>query len=69
MTNSFNIKNCVANGCTKVVENVACGAYKDPTQLLWHRNGNCCPVAPWAPTLSERMKIRGHVREGQQKQA
>ena len=69
MSNSFNIKNCLANGCTKVIDKVACGVYQDPTQLLWHRNGKACPVAPWAPTMAERIKIRGHVREGQQKQS
>jgi len=68
MSNSFNIKNCLAKGCTKVIEGVACGAYQDPTKLTWHRNDKVCPVAPWAPTLKQRMVIRGHVRTGQQKQ-
>ena len=68
MPNSFNIKNCLANGCDKVIDKVACIAYQDPTKLVWHRNGKCCPVAPWAPTHEEKMKLRGHVRVGQQHQ-
>ena len=69
MANSFNINTCRDRGCNKIIEGVACGAYKDPTQTIWHRNDKLCPVAKWVPTMAERMAILGHVRKGQQKQS
>ena len=69
MSNSFDIKNCIARKCENVIEGVACLAYQDPTKLVWHRHGKVCPVARWEPTHKEKMKLRGHVRAGQQKQS
>jgi len=62
-SNSFDIKHCREIGCDKVVKGVACMAYKDPTQLSWHRHGENCPAGPY-----QGKSVVKRMRQGQQKQ-
>lgn len=63
MSNSFNIVHCQKIGCQKVIEGVACVAYRDPTILPWARHGEDCPVGPY-----QAKKSVAKIRVGQQKQ-
>jgi hypothetical protein len=57
MANSFDIKNCINRGCNKVLENICCVAYKDPSIMSWHRHGELCPLGPQQITASVAKKI------------
>lgn len=53
--NSWSTYHCTAIGCAKM-QNGCCMAYRDPTQLSWHRHGEQCPTGPYQASMIKAMQ-------------